>query len=73
MGLVRGAISKRVASALSGLGDVAVAEGDEPTARRFYDESLALFRELQDRARARVLPPRSAENSERPLFPRRGI
>ena len=40
---------QRVASALSGLGDVAAAEGDEPTARRFYDESLGLFRELQDR------------------------
>ena len=44
------------ASALNGLGDVAAAQGDHDAARRYHHESLAKYREIDDRwGIARVL------------------
>ena len=41
--------SRGVASALNGLGDVAAAQGDHDSARRYHHESLARYREIDDR------------------------
>ena len=44
------------ASALNGLGDVAASQGDHASARRYHHESLARYREIDDRwGVARVL------------------
>jgi hypothetical protein len=38
-----------VASALNGLGDIAASQGDFESARRFHHDSLARYREIDDR------------------------